>query len=100
MPLSASVVAHEKMNFYAYLSISDVLLKLFILYAVVYVNLDKLFVYGTLVFITNIINIVLCLIYCKIKFKYIKFKIDFLKNTYLPYLDLQVGISWEILQIY
>ncbi len=80
MPLSASVVAHEKMNFYAYLSISDVLLKLFILYAVVYVNLDKLFVYGTLVFITNIINIVLCLIYCKIKFKYIKFKIDFSKE--------------------
>ena len=41
-PYNAAIVAHEKMSFYAYISIVEVILKLLIVYLLMWVNFDKL----------------------------------------------------------
>lgn len=93
MPFGASIIAHEKMDFYAYLSISDVILKLLILYALIFINFDKLFIYGTLFFLTNIINILANVIYCHIKFKYITIKLLFVKQRFM---DVFQFAGWSL----
>lgn len=93
MPFGASIIAHEKMDFYAYLSISDVILKLLILYTLIFIDFDKLFIYGTLFFITNIINILANIIYCHIKFKYITAKFLFSKQRFM---DVFQFAGWNL----
>lgn len=83
MPFEASIIAHEKMDFYAYLSISDVILKLLIIYVLIFIDFDKLFIYGTLFFLTNIINISIKVSYCYIQFKYITIKFLFTKQRFM-----------------
>ena len=64
IPYSASIVAHERMDFYAYLSIIEVLLKLAIVYALTLASFDKLIIYAFLLFLmdllVSLINIVVC----------------------------------------
>ena len=49
-PFSASVISHEKMNVYAYMSIVDVVLKLLIVYMLLAFDVDKLVLYSFLIF--------------------------------------------------
>lgn len=56
VPYNASIISHEKMGAFAYISISDVFLKLLIVYAVIYLPWDRLLVYALLLFITQVIN--------------------------------------------
>lgn len=94
MPFKASIIAHEKMDFYAYLSISDVILKLLIIYVLVFIDFDKLFIYGTLLFLTNVINSLANIIYCCIKFKYISMKFFFSKQRFMEVLQFA---GWNLL---
>lgn len=57
IPYEAIIIARENMSFYAYISIAEVLLKLIIVYLLVLFSVDKLKLYGFLVFtITGIIT--------------------------------------------
>lgn len=76
-PYYAAIIAYEKISVYAYISILDVLLKLLIIYALVFINYDKLLIYSTLIFITNIVTVLINVIYCKTKFKALKFSLHF-----------------------
>ena len=68
IPYNATLIAYEKMDFYAYLSLFDVILKLIIVY-ILYISLgDKLIVYGFLFMLTDLIDNVIYRIYCKKKF--------------------------------
>lgn len=93
MPFQASIIAHEKMDFYAYSSILDGFLKLLILYILIFIDFDKLFIYGTLFFLTNIINILAKIIYCHIKFKYITVKFLFSKQRFM---DVFQFAGWNL----
>ena len=81
-PFSALVVAHERMGIYAYLSLSDVVLKLLILYALQFFPYDHLEVYAFLLmfagFITPLVNIIYC---CK-QFPESHFKFFFDKSLF------------------
>jgi O-antigen/teichoic acid export membrane protein len=59
VPYNATIIAHERMNVYAYVSILEVILKLMIVYMLTSVSFDKLKLYGMLylgvVFIVAII---------------------------------------------
>lgn len=68
VPYNASIISHEKMGAFAYISISDVFLKLLIVYAVIYLPWDRLLVYALLLFITQVINQLIYIIYCRHKF--------------------------------
>ena len=50
VPYNASIVAHEKMSAFAYISIFEVSLKLAIAYLLLFISYDKLIVYSILVF--------------------------------------------------
>lgn len=71
-PYSAAVMAFEKMNFYAIISIIDALLKLII---VVFLNKctgDKLIYYGIMLFVVSLVSWTLYILFVKLKIKYIK----------------------------
>lgn len=81
-PFSAAVTAHEKMDFYAIVSVLDAILKFGIAYLITIVDTDKLIVYGALMASISLINIVLYYIYCKKNFKEIHFKPVFEKQMF------------------
>ena len=82
VPYNASIISHEKMGAFAYISISDVFLKLFIVYAVIYLPWDRLLVYALLLFITQIINQFIYIVYCRFKFEECRFSFSWDKALF------------------
>lgn len=68
IPFTASLIAHERMNGFAYISILDGLFKLLIAYLIFYSTYDKLIFYGILTAIESIIVFICYLAYCRINF--------------------------------
>lgn len=83
-PFSAAITAHERMDFYAVISVLDAFLKLGIAYLIMIVTSDKLIVYGALFACISLINLLLYFVYCKLNFKEVFFKaslhVDLLKR--------------------
>lgn len=69
VPYNASIISHEKMGAFAYITLSDVVLKLLIVYLLVMVPFDKLVVYGILFLLAQVINQSIYMIYCRKKFE-------------------------------
>ena len=63
-PYMASIIAHENMNVYAYVSIAEATLKLVIVYFLKILPYDKLIVYGLLLASVAFINTSLYRFYC------------------------------------
>lgn len=59
IPYNAVIISNERMNLFAYLSISDVLLKLFIVYLLKALQFDHLKTYSVLLACTGLINFML-----------------------------------------
>ncbi len=64
VPYNASIIAYERMSFYAYISIAEVLLKLLSVFLLVYFGWDKLKLYSVLTFIVILITLALYKLYC------------------------------------
>ena len=71
-PYSAAVIAYEKMDYFALVSVIDAFLKLGIVFSLHYVVGDRLIVYGFLISLISFINFFLYFIYCKYKFPEIR----------------------------
>lgn len=56
VPYMSSLISHEKMDIYAYMSIFDVVMKLLIVFLIQVVDYDKLILYGFLFLIVNCIS--------------------------------------------
>ena len=54
VPYSATIISHERMGLYAYVSIVEVILKLLIVYLLYIGNFDKLMLYATLILIVGV----------------------------------------------
>lgn len=67
-PLMASIIAHEKMKLYAYISIWDVIAKLIIVYLLQLVDFDKLKLYSFLYLCVNLITTLIYFVYCRYSF--------------------------------
>lgn len=80
VPFNASIISHERMGAFAYISISDVILKLVICYAVVSSPWDHLLVYGGLLFATTVINQIIYIVYCHIKFEECRYSLHWDKQ--------------------
>ena len=72
IPYSAAIMAHEKMDYYAVVSIFDVLAKLAMALAIPYIYGDKLIWYGLFFLLVSIVNFFLYYMYSKRKFDEIK----------------------------
>lgn len=82
VPYNAALIAHEKMNVYAYISILEALLKLGIVYLLVIVTMDKLIVYGILVFVVQLMIRAIYQFYCKKHYKESQFRLFWDKELY------------------
>lgn len=69
IPYSAAIMAYERMDYFAYVSIFDVFAKLGVAYAVMYSSTDKLIFYGALNLFVAICGFLLYFIYAKKHFK-------------------------------
>jgi O-antigen/teichoic acid export membrane protein len=74
VPYHASIIAHEKMNMFAYISIIDVCLKLLIVFILTWVTFDKLKLYAFLIFSVTFFIAVIYKTYCKYKFEECTYK--------------------------
>lgn len=82
VPYNAIIIARERMSVYAYISIVEVLLKLFIVFALTYFSFDKLKLYAMLIFGVSLIIAILYRIYCKRKFKESDYRFVWDKSLY------------------
>lgn len=68
-PFESNIIAHEKMNFYAIISIFEVLAKLAIVYILMIIHFDKLITYAFLMTIIYMLLSICYWAYCKLKLK-------------------------------
>ncbi len=93
-PFSASVTAHERMDFYALISIMDAVFKLAIAYVVLVVTRgDRLILYAVLQAGISVVNITIYYFYCKKRFKEIHFHFGLDKKMFKNMLGFS---GWNI----
>jgi len=73
-PYNATIMAYEKMSFYAYTSILETLLKLLVVYLLVILSFDKLILLSFMNFIVTILILLIYFYYCRRKYAITKYK--------------------------
>lgn len=73
VPYNSLIIARERMNVYAYVSILDVLLKLSVVFMLTLVSYDKLKLYGILIFVASFIVAAIYRMYSRTHFIETKF---------------------------
>lgn len=74
IPYSASIVAHEKMNAFAYVSILEAVLKLSVCFLLILSEFDKLVTYAVLLVVVAVIIRVVYGVYCSRHFEECRYK--------------------------
>lgn len=74
VPFTAAVMAHEKMSFFALVSMIDAIAKLAIAFIISYIDADRLVSYGMLLLLINLMDLSFYYVYAKRKFVEIKFQ--------------------------
>jgi O-antigen/teichoic acid export membrane protein len=74
VPYNAMIIAHERMNVFAWVSIAEVSLKLFIVFMLQWFGFDKLKFYAVLTFCVSLIIRFIYGFYCSRQFKESKFR--------------------------
>lgn len=82
VPYNAMIIAHERMNAYAYISILEAVLKLSATISLRYLEIDRLIVYALFILIITIIIRIIYGRYCKIKFKECRYSISYDKKLF------------------
>lgn len=65
VPYNSDIIAHEKMSAFAYISLMDVTLKLFIVYLLLIIPYDSLITYSFLFFLIQLLDGIIYYVYCK-----------------------------------
>lgn len=73
-PLMAIIIAHEDMQIYAYVSIFEAIMKLGVIFLLIYLPYDKLELYGMLIFIVSIINTLIYIVICVQRYSECQFR--------------------------
>jgi len=77
VPFTSSIVANERMDAFAYISIIDGVLKLLLVYMLSVSPIDRLIYYGMLTLAESIIILSLYILYCKLAITYCKFRFSY-----------------------
>lgn len=94
VPYNASIISHEKMSIYAYLSILEVCLKLAIVYLLQELEWDKLKVYAILLCLIQVGIAFLYIIYCRRNFYECRGRLFFDKTIVRQILNYS---SWNLI---
>lgn len=82
VPYNASIIAHEKMSAFAYISIADAVLKLVIVYLLLVIPCDKLIVYAALFCCIQVFDRIVYSIYCRKHFEETRSRLSFDKKLF------------------
>lgn len=93
-PFTAAVMAHEKMDFFALMSVVDAFAKLFIAVLLSFSSSDKLITYGFLILTLNLFNLIIYILYCRHYFEEIRFQKFPKVDSLIPMLKFS---SWNVL---
>lgn len=93
IPYNATIIAHEKMSAFAYITILDAILKLAVVFAIINSSYDKLVSYSFLILLTQIINCFVYLMYCIRKFPESHIKLEIHKKIFKEMLSFA---SWSL----
>lgn len=74
IPYTSSIISHEKMDLYAYLSLYDVFVKLGIVYVLYISPIDKLIAYGILLMLAGLSTQIIYYYYCRKKFEECRYR--------------------------
>lgn len=96
-PYTASVIAHEKMSIYAYMSIFDVVMKLLIVFVLQIINEDKLILYSILLLFVTILDIVIYRVYCLRNFEECNFSFYYEKKKFRDILSYS---GWNMIIVF
>ena len=78
VPFNATIIAHERMKAFAYISLIDAVAKLGIAYFICYdFKVDRLIIYSLLLLLVHLIDQIIYMFYCIKKFEEINFKLSF-----------------------
>lgn len=80
-PFQASIISHEKMNIYAYMSLYDVIMKLLVALCLVYSDNDNLILYSIVMFAVSLSCALVYNIYCRKNFIECRFSFGLDKNV-------------------
>lgn len=94
VPYTATIIAHERMQIYAYASIFEVILKLLILYLLPLYGYDRLKTYAVLIFLVQVLSMSIYRIYCIKQFTETQYRFIFDKNKFK---EITAFASWSLL---
>lgn len=94
VPYNATIVAHEKMSAFAYISVLEAVLKLLIVYSLLFIPGDNLIVYALLVLIVQLLVRFVYARYCKLHFDETKHIISLDKNLFKEMLSFAFWSLW------
>lgn len=80
VPYNAAIIAHEKMDVYAYVELLNVFLKLGIVYLLSIGNFDKLILYAFLVLVVSVLIAFIYRLYCVRHYDETRFSLNFDKQ--------------------
>lgn len=81
-PFTAAVMAYERMNTYAVISILEVILKLGFALALPYISIDRLLMYGAFYMVLSILTFLSYFIYSKKEFNELHFQRSYKKSMF------------------
>jgi len=93
VPYNALIIARERMNVYAYVSILEVSLKLIIVFLLMYFGSDKLITYAILTFGVSLIIRIIYQVYCRKQFVESHYRFEYDKAYYK---ELVAYSSWNL----
>ena len=93
-PFIAAIIGHEKMDFYAIISILGFVFRLIIAFAIKYASVDRLILYSFLLLLEELYEILSYAIYTLKKYKEIRFHTKFDKSMFVSMLSFS---GWNIL---
>ena len=93
VPYSATLIAFERIDLYAWIEILNVFLKLGIVYVLSIIPFDKLESYSILIFIVSVVVLSVYVLCCKSKFSVCKLSKQFHKDIMLPMLFFS---GWDL----
>lgn len=93
VPYNASIIAHEKMKAFAYISILEVTLKLLIVYLLLLGDFDKLKLYAILILCVQISIQTIYQLYCKHHFKETKYHRTWDKSLFK---EMTAFVGWNL----
>lgn len=90
VPYNSTIIAHERMDFYAYVELLHVFLKLIAVYLLFITGFDKLIIYSILMLSVSLIVTVIYRIYCMRSFQESRTKPALHKGTCKPMITFSV----------